>query len=402
MNILVISHMYPNSYNKNNGIFVHKQVKALKDLKKDINLKVISPIPYTPYFLTLISKKYKGYYNIPKKAIVEGIEVYYPRVFFLPRNLNFRNSGKYLYKGIQKLVSKIYKDFKFDIIHAHVALPDGAGAVILNKKYNKPLVTTIHGQDINYTITIDEDFKNRVINVFEESDEIIFVSNKLKNEAEALTKAQEKYKVIANGIDLNDVECNENKEISQELQGKRYILVVGNLKKTKGIDYAIKAFSKIHKEYDDLIMIIIGAGIEKEYLEKLAQETGVYEKVKFKGALPHGEVMQYMNNCLFFTLPSYKEGFGVVYIEAMAHGKVVIGCKGEGIEDAIDEFKDGMLMEPRNLEDLINKMKYILENDSIRKDIERNAKVKVATKYTWTQSANSLYSEYLKLYQKSE
>lgn len=399
MNILVISHMYPNNYNENNGIFIHKQVKALKSSKENVNIKVISPIPYTPYVLTLLSKKYKGYYSIPKKTVWEGIEVFYPRVVFLPKNLNFRSSGKILYKGIKKITSKLYKEFKFDLIHAHVALPDGYGAIMLNEHFNKPLLTTIHGQDMNYTVNLDEDFKNKVVHVFEKSNKVIFVSNKLKREAENITGQKNNYAVIPNGIELNDIVSKKSKSISQEFHGKRYILVVGNLIKTKGIDYAIKAFSNIHNDYEDLNLVIIGRGIERENLEKLAFENGVADKVIFKGALPHNIVMEYMKNCYIFVLPSYKEGFGVVYIEAMAHEKLVIGCKGEGIEDVIENFKDGILMEPRNLEDLTNKMKYVLENDSIRKDIERNAKIKVETKYTWTQSANSLYSEYLRLYQ---
>ncbi|WP_010293036.1 glycosyltransferase [Clostridium senegalense] len=399
MNILVISHMYPNNYNENNGIFIHKQVKALKSSKEDVNIKVISPIPYTPYILTLLSKKYKGYYNIPKKAIWEGVEVFYPRVVWLPKNLNFRSSGEILYKGIKKITSKLYKEFKFDLIHAHVALPDGYGAVMLNEHFNKPLLTTIHGQDMNYTVNLDENFKNKVVHVFEKSNKVIFVSNKLKREAENITGKKNNYVVIPNGIELNDIVSKKSQSICQEFHGKRYILVVGNLIKTKGIDYAIRAFSNIHNDYEDLNLVIIGRGIERETLEKLAFENGVADKVIFKGALPHNIVMEYMKNCYIFVLPSYKEGFGVVYIEAMAHGKLVIGCKGEGIEDVIEDFKDGILMEPRNLEDLTNKIKYVLENDSIRKDIERNAKIKVETKYTWTQSANSLYSEYLRLYQ---
>ncbi|MBU5225738.1 glycosyltransferase [Clostridium senegalense] len=399
MNILVISHMYPNNYNENNGIFIHKQVKALKSSKEDVNIKVISPIPYTPYILTLLSKKYKGYYNIPKKAIWEGVEVFYPRVVWLPKNLNFRSSGEILYKGIKKITSKLYKEFKFDLIHAHVALPDGYGAVMLNEHFNKPLLTTIHGQDMNYTVNLDENFKNKVVHVFEKSNKVIFVSNKLKREAENITGKKNNYAVIPNGIELNDIVSKKSQSIYQEFHGKRYILVVGNLIKTKGIDYAIRAFSNIHNDYEDLNLVIIGRGIERESLEKLAFENGVADKVIFKGALPHNIVMEYMKNCYIFVLPSYKEGFGVVYIEAMAQGKLVIGCKGEGIEDVIEDFKDGILMEPRNLEDLTNKIKYVLENDSIRKDIERNAKIKVETKYTWTQSANSLYSEYLRLYQ---
>lgn len=61
MNILIISHMYPNSSNAMNGIFVHKQICALKKLYgDDIKVKVISPVPYTPYILSKLFLNIKG------------------------------------------------------------------------------------------------------------------------------------------------------------------------------------------------------------------------------------------------------------------------------------------------------------------------------------------------------
>ena len=55
MNVLIISHIYPNSFNENNGIFVHKQVKSMREEFPDINVKVVWPVPYTPFILTLFS-----------------------------------------------------------------------------------------------------------------------------------------------------------------------------------------------------------------------------------------------------------------------------------------------------------------------------------------------------------
>lgn len=65
--VLIISHTHPNSFNKKNGIFIHKQVEAMLEEFPDINVKIVSPVPYTPFLLSLISDKYKGYLIFQRK-----------------------------------------------------------------------------------------------------------------------------------------------------------------------------------------------------------------------------------------------------------------------------------------------------------------------------------------------
>lgn len=398
MNILVISHMYPNKCNINSGIFIKKQVKALKKVYGDnVNIKVISPIPYTPKILALFSDKYKKYYRNPKKITHNNIEVYYPRTFLLPRNLNFKSSGSMFYKSMKNLVEVIYNDFKFDLIHAHVAFPDGECALKLGSIYKKPVITTIHGQDLNYTINLNNDYRKKVIYVLEKSDSVIFVSDKLRKEALKHTNKSSNFYIVANGINKEEIRNEYSKEILDELKGYKYILIVGNLIKTKGIDLAIKSFANIQNKYPNLKLMIIGDGIEKENLQKLCKEKNIEDYVIFKGRLENTKVMEYMKNCLFFVLPSYKEGFGVVYIEAMAHRKAVIGCKGEGISDVIDNLKDGILVTPKNIKELEKNMELLITNNDIREAIEINAQKKVLEHYTWDNNAVENYKLYNKI-----
>jgi len=231
--------------------------------------------------------------------------------------------------------------------------------------------------------------------VLEASYKCIFVSDKLKNDALKYSKSGRNYVVIPNGVNEKDILVDKNKQIQKEFKNKKYILTAGNLIKTKGINYIIEAFAKIHGKYEDLVLVIVGQGQERENLKELARIRGVENKVIFKGKIPHKELMQYMNQCYFFVLPSYKEGFGVVYIEAMAQEKVVIGCKGQGIEDVIEDNLDGLLVNPRDVEDLVVKMEYIINNEDKRERMALLAKKKVMTKFTWKRSAISLKEKYL-------
>jgi glycosyltransferase involved in cell wall biosynthesis len=96
----------------------------------------------------------------------------------------------------------------------------------------------------------------------------------------------------------------------------------------KGIDYNIKAIQALSKKYPFLNYKIVGDGVEKDRLARLANDLKMNEHIEFLGRKTHQEVMKYMAECDIFSLPSWNEAFGVVYIEAMAHGKpVIIACK---------------------------------------------------------------------------
>ncbi len=151
MKILIISHMYPSAFNEITGIFVHQQVKEL--IKQGCQVEVICPVPATPFPIKYLSKKWRKYSEIPQNTRLEGVKIFYPRYLSFPRAFFFENSGKMMYRGIKKVVNNIYnKGFKFDLIHAHVALPDGYAGMKIAKKYKKPLVVTIHGQSFHTII----------------------------------------------------------------------------------------------------------------------------------------------------------------------------------------------------------------------------------------------------------
>jgi len=142
--------MYPVSYNPVYGIFVHKQVNALA--KAGVDVRVVSPVPWAPWPLDHMSGKWRGYSEVPDRADIEGITVHYPRYLTFPRAWFFSSSGERMYRGIRELVSDIRKDFPFDLIHAHVALPDGHAVSMLAEEHGCPFVVTIHGQDFQQVI----------------------------------------------------------------------------------------------------------------------------------------------------------------------------------------------------------------------------------------------------------
>jgi glycosyltransferase involved in cell wall biosynthesis len=375
------------------GIFVQEQVKEL--VKHGSEIKVISPIPLSFFPLNMMSKKWYLYSKIPFKEMRDGIEVYYPRYIVFPNGIFFTYSGVLMYFGIRKLIQKIYMDFKFDIIHAHVALPDGYAAMMVCKEIKKPFIVTIHGQDLQQTIYKSKKCRKSVFEVFESADKIITVSTKLRRIAQSEIEFNEKLVVINNGINQDKVKkINLLSRESKNYHQGRIILSVSNLIKTKGIDINLLAISKLLNKYSNLKYYIIGDGPEKKSLQQLSIELGIKGNVVFMGKLSNDEVLQYMNKADIFSLPSWQEGFGVVYLEAMACGKPVIACKGEGIEDIIENCLTGFLIEPRNVNSLVNILDFLLGNPEEAKKIGERAKELVLRNYTWENNAYKVIDVY--------
>jgi len=392
MKVLVISGMYPSSFSEISGIFVHEMVKAL--VSKGVKIQVVSSVPWTPFPISYLSSKWKKYSNIPERKVCEGINIWYPRHLIFPRARFFASSGKRMYLGIKDLISKIYQEFQFDLIHAHVALPDGYAGMKIAQKYKKPLIVTIHGQDLQKTIFKNEKCRRNIEKVINFSERTIVVSKKLKKIGEKYLEINnDKIIVVPNGINIRDIYTEKSKNI-KKYKEKKIILSVSHLIKIKGIDSNLKAIAKLIKKYSDIIYLIIGEGEEKKKLKKLVSELNLQDRVIFIGEVSHYKVMEYMASCDVFSLPSWNEGFGVVYLEAMAQSKPVIGCQGEGIEDFVKNGKTGLLVKPKDVDGLTEAMNYLLSNPDKAQAIGKRARKLVLENYTWEKSAEKTIEIY--------
>ena len=412
MKVLVLSHMYPSDQNPTYGIFVHEQVKALAE--QGCEIKVIAPVPWAPWPVSALKKKWQSYASIPAKDVLDGIEVHYPRYPVLPRSFLLAEAGYLMFRGMKRLVERLSREFPFDLIHAHVALPDGQAAVCLKQIYRVPAVVTIHGQDFQTTVNRSGRVKAKLLEVLDNADQIITVSSKLKNIGIKLGEQYSfgsKIEVVNNGIDLKVLPPDQTEIRTQALQSSGYsesghffarkdkirIVSVSNLKKTKGIDLNIQALAVLVKKYPNLEYYIVGDGEERPNLERLVKDLGLGDKVSFLGRLPHAEALKQIAAADIFSLPSWQEGFGVVYIEAMAQGIPVIGVRGEGIEDAIVHEQNGLLVRPQDVNDLVNALERLLSSPSFAAKLAAEAKATVRKNFTWQKNAEKTVNVYKRL-----
>jgi glycosyltransferase involved in cell wall biosynthesis len=112
----------------------------------------------------------------------------------------------------------------------------------------------------------------------------------------------------------------------------------------KGIDHAIAALPAVRARVPDLNYTIIGDGDDRPRLEQLARECGVADIVRFAGRVPDQQLHAYLGGTDLFMLPSRKEGFGIVFLEAMAHGKAVIAGDHGGSPEVVIDGETGVLV----------------------------------------------------------
>lgn len=144
------------------------------------------------------------------------------------------------------------------------------------------------------------------------------------------------------------------------------ILTVNRLCSTepyKSYDKVIEALPRILAVLPDAHYIIVGKGDDRPRLEKLIDQKQLQSKITLTGFVPDEELRDYYNLCDVFAMPSKLEGFGIVYLEAMACGKPVLGGNQDGAVDALCQGKLGALVDPDSSEEIAHTLISILKKD---------------------------------------
>ena len=375
------------------GVFVQEQAATLR--AQGVEITLISPVPYAPKVLHM-NKRWRAIGGIPFKEQEGTACAYYPRMLLLPRQWLYKFTGKFYESAVKRALKKLgisNPEQTFDLIHAHVALPDGDAARRLGKLWGIPYVVTIHGQDFYDTIKRSPAEKAVVAGVLREAAQVIMVSTKLREIAEqAALPGLEKTVIVPNGVSLNKL-YRKKSPLAKRYKGKTVLLSVGNLIPRKAHAYVLQALKDLVKNYPTLHYIIVGDGQEREQLEQQARELGLENHVDFVGRVEHAVAFEYMSFCDLFVLPSWAEAFGVVYIEAMAHGKPVIGCYGEGVEDIVEETITGLLVPPKDSAALVEKI-TVLMDPAVRTQMGKAGRKVVETRFTWDANARQMQDLY--------
>ncbi len=352
MHIMVIPSWYSSSRNKVHGSFFKEQFKALSSSGEKITVAYNEIWPITMF--GKINEKRGLNFNIEENLRTYRYKDYnyFPKMPLMFRSFNKRMD--ILYQEIIKYEGKV------DIIHAHSAFWGGIAAAYLSKKYNIPLVITEHSS-LKYAKYARESYKKYIFDAYKSADCLIAVGSGLKKEIQEYINKN--IEVIHNMVDLSLFNVNKNgaKDLSEDKEFKFFSCAF--LEEGKGMECLIEAFSKVFRG-QNVTLRIGGDGSVKFNLSTLIQSLNMDNQIKLLGALSREEVSKEMKRCDVFALASEHETFGVVYIEALACGKPVVGTDNGGAEDIIKE-ENGIIAKKKNVEDLAKALVQIKENYKI-------------------------------------
>ncbi len=220
---------------------------------------------------------------------------------------------------------------------------------------------------------------------------IAAVSESTKNELQKIGFKNENIFLLPNCVDNKKYKLGKQKNSNAITIG-----FLGRLKKYKSIDIALKAFAIVKEKIPNTKFLIVGDGDYKFELEKIALQLNISNSVEFKGFVSEEEKVELLQSMHLVIQPSMKEGWGLTIIEANACGTIAIASNVEGLRESVLHEKTGLLFEYGNVDELAEKIIFVLQNENVRIEFEKNA-IEFAKKFDWENSAKSLVEKIYEL-----
>jgi len=151
----------------------------------------------------------------------------------------------------------------------------------------------------------------------------------------------------------------------------------------KGVDQLIRAVAQLAPRHPSLQLVVVGRGDDLERHQGLATGLGIASRVQFFDNISTAETAACYSRCDVFALPSTGEGFGLVFLEAMAFGKPVVGAAAGGVSDIIEHGQNGLLVPAGDLDELIGMLERLLMSESLRLSLGRTGAQMVRSRYSF-------------------
>lgn len=273
---------------------------------------------------------------------------------------------------------------RFDLIHAHWLIPQGALALsaVQGNGSNLPVVCTSHGGDL---FGLRGKLARRVKAwVLGQGRGLTTVSEAMRDEAIHLGANREKVEVIPMGVDLTH---RFTPEPARERDWD--LLFVGRLVEKKGVDLLIAAMPEILRQFPSARLTIIGGGPEQSALEHQAQSLGVAPVVLFLGPQPNETLAEHYRRAKVVVFPSRvaaggdREGFGLVLVEALGCGCAVVASDLAAMRDIVRHGETAWITPAEDVSALAEGIVRLLADPDLRQRLAREGNAFVRARFDW-------------------
>lgn len=383
MRVLCLTPWFPNAPGEREGNYIHDSVMALRE--HGIEVKVLLSRVWKPW-----QRNEPCYQAFPADLSLEMVR--YPGI---PRDYLRSLSNRMLFSCLYRKAMAYARKHRVQLIHAHTeALAEIASSVA--GKLGISSVVTIHGINTSHRYLGTAAQKEHFRKALNACDRVVLVGEPLRQYFAAITGRDDHFRVVHNGFRLPDA-CGK-REICTGIIKR--LISVSNLHEGKGLDLTIRALAMLQASgIRDWSYHIVGDGYMRAELEQLVQSLNLQKKITFIGAVEHAEVASHLKQADLFVLPSYREAFGIAYLEAMACGLLVIGVEGQGAAEFIRHRENGLLTKPKDIDDLAGHIRFAMVNPE---ETQRMAEAGCDTAmhdFNWTTHATALRSIYRELLQ---
>lgn len=380
INSLLFSTLFPHGGEPSLGIFVENR---LRHLVKDENVSafVVAPVPWFPFKSDIF-----GAYGRSARAGYQeerhGVKVFHPRYLVIPK-IGMLLTPFFLFLSAFLCIRKLKKQgYTFDLIDGHYLYPDGIVTHWLAKAFKVPYFVTARGSDVTQ-IGLMKTPARQIVKACTHSEKVITVSNNLKKDLVKMGVLEKHVETLRNGVDLALFQAGNREDARAALGLKGPVLLfAGWLIPRKRVDLVLE----VTKRVPSLTTVIVGSGPLQDDLMQMVDDLGLSNRVLFLGQKRPDEMPALYNAADVLLLPSDREGWANVLLEAMACGTPVVSRDIGSAPDFITDSKVGQVVPSDRAEDLAEAVEICLKNSG-----DRNYVRKFAENFGWQETSHRQY-----------
>jgi len=345
--LIVFASLFPGAEAPTVGTFIRERMFRVG---RHVPIVVVSPQPWSPFdwLVRLFRRSFRP--SMARFERMDNVEVHRPRWLSLP-GVAKRFDGWLMWRGSERCVRELHRQFHATAIDAHFLYPDGWAAARIAQRLALPCTITLRGSKDEWLIGTDRE--RLLVEAMNSATKLFSVSESLKrNVAEKLGVAPQKVTVIGNGVDthkfrpVDRIEARRRIGVSPDAE---VMIGVGGLISRKGFHRVIPLIPWLRERHPRLLYLIVGGGTTQAdmrgELEALARQHGVSDCVVFCGQQNPGDLSAFYSAADVFVLATEHEGWANVFLEAMACGLPIVTTRVGGNAEVVLTPTSGELVE---------------------------------------------------------